>query len=285
MRLVTFQAPGHHSVPGLLRGDQIIDLSLAGFADVVSVIHAGSEGRQRIVEYLKNPAPNAVWSHTNTRLLAPIPRPPKIICVGLNYRDHAAEAKMEIPSVPVIFNKFGNTIIGPGQAIVLPKNSVKPDYEAEFAFVIGPGGRHISADRWRQHVYGYMCMNDVSARDFQLATSQWTMGKTFDTFAPCGPALVTADEIPDPHNLAIRMIINGEVLQSSNTNNMIFGIGRLIEHLSSVMTLECGDIVTTGTPAGVGFSHKPPRWLRPGDHCVVEIEEIGRLENPVVAET
>jgi len=149
---------------------------------------------------------------------------------------------------------------------------------------VGTGGRHIPAERWREHIFGYMCLNDVSARDFQLATSQWLMGKTFDTFAPTGPWITTADEIEDPHNLGIRLEINGEVLQDSNTRELIFGIPALIEYLSSVFTLEPGDVVTTGTPAGVGFSKKPPRWLRAGDEVVVKIEGLGELRNPVVAE-
>jgi 2-keto-4-pentenoate hydratase/2-oxohepta-3-ene-1,7-dioic acid hydratase in catechol pathway len=217
-------------------------------------------------------------------VLAPIPRPNKLICVGLNYRDHAIESKMEIPSVPTIFNKFATAVIGPGADIVIPKNSTKPDYEAEFAFVIGKGGRHIPADRWSEHVFGYTIVNDVSARDFQMATTQWLMGKTFDTFAPMGPWIVTADEIEDPHELGIKMTIGGEVLQNSNTRELIFRIPDLIAYLSSVFTLQPGDIVSTGTPSGVGFSHKPPRWLRPGDECVVWVEGIGELRNPVVAE-
>jgi 2-keto-4-pentenoate hydratase/2-oxohepta-3-ene-1,7-dioic acid hydratase in catechol pathway len=284
MRLVTFQPPHLVPEPGILRGDEVISLTAAGYPDLKSAMRAGAEGRARMDALLAAAPPNYTYRLASVKLLAPIPHPPKIICVGLNYKDHALEAKMEIPTVPVIFSKFGNTITNPGDPIVLPRNSAKPDYEAEFAFVIGPGGRHIPAERWREHVYGYTCVNDVSARDFQLATSQWLMGKTFDTFAPCGPHIVTADEIPDPHHLDIRLLLNGEVMQNSNTSNLIFGIPELIAHLSSVMTLECGDIVSTGTPAGVGFSHKPPRWLRPGDHCVVEIQGIGRLENPVIAE-
>jgi 2-keto-4-pentenoate hydratase/2-oxohepta-3-ene-1,7-dioic acid hydratase in catechol pathway len=217
-------------------------------------------------------------------LLAPVARPPKILCAGLNYRDHAAEAKMEIPSVPTIFSKYSNTIIGPGAPVVLPKNSQKPDYEAELAFVIGRGGRHIPAGGWREHVFGYMCFNDVSARDFQLATSQWLMGKTFDGFAPTGPWITTADEIGDPHALSIELILNGERMQASNTGEMIFKIPELIAFISSVLTLEPGDLVATGTPAGVGFSKKPPRWLRPGDEMAVRIEGLGELRNPVVAE-
>jgi len=213
-----------------------------------------------------------------------LPRPPKIICVGLNYRDHAIESKMEIPKVPTIFSKYPTAVIGPGDPIVLPKLSSKPDYEAEFAFVIGTGGRHIPAGRWQEHIFGYTNFHDVSARDYQMATTQWMMGKTFDTFAPMGPAIVTADEIPDPHALDIQMIINGEVLQSSNTSNLIFRIPALIEYLSGVFTLEAGDVVATGTPAGVGFSRNPPRWLQPGDDVVVRISGLGELRNPVAAE-
>ena len=153
------------------------------------------------------------YPFSKIKLTAPIPRPPKLICVGLNYRDHAIESNMEIPEVPTIFNKFANSIIGQGDEIVLPKTSEKPDYEAEFAFIIGQGGRHIPADKWKDHVFGYTIINDVSARDYQLGTTQWLMGKTFDTFCPMGPWIVTADEIEDPHNLDIKMTINGEVLQ------------------------------------------------------------------------
>jgi len=167
---------------------------------------------------------------------------------------------------------------------VLPKNSTKPDYEAEFAFVIGRGGRHIATDQWKRHVAGYTIVNDVSARDFQKATSQWLMGKTFDTFAPMGPWITTADEIGDPHALDIRLTINGELMQNSNTRELIFGIPALVAYLSSVFTLEPGDVVSTGTPAGVGFARRPPRWLRPGDEVVIAIAGLGELRNPVVAE-
>jgi 2-keto-4-pentenoate hydratase/2-oxohepta-3-ene-1,7-dioic acid hydratase in catechol pathway len=150
--------------------------------------------------------------------------------------------------------------------------------------VIGKGGRHIPEKEWREHVFGYTILNDVSARDFQMATSQWMMGKTFDTFAPMGPVIVTADEIADPHNLRISLRLNGEVLQDSNTSNLIFGVGKLIAFLSSVFTLEPGDVISTGTPAGVGFARKPPVWLKPGDEVAVEVEGIGTLINPVIAE-
>jgi 2-keto-4-pentenoate hydratase/2-oxohepta-3-ene-1,7-dioic acid hydratase in catechol pathway len=219
------------------------------------------------------------------KLLAPIPRPPKFICVGLNYRDHAMESRMDIPPVPTIFNKFTNVVIGPGANIVLPKVTRKPDYEAELAFVIGRGGRYIPAAKAMEHVFGYTIVNDVSARDFQNATTQWLMGKTFDTFAPMGPWIVTKDEIADPHALDISLEIGGVMLQKSNTKELIFKIPELIEYISQVVTLEPGDIVATGTPPGVGFAQKPPRWLRPGDEVIVRIEGIGELRNPVVAES
>lgn len=285
MRLVTFMSPGELALPGVVINDQVFSLQPAGFSDTLSIIAGGAAARANIDSYLRRVPPAAAKPLSRVVLLAPIPRPPKVICVGLNYRDHAAEAKMEIPSVPTIFSKFTNTITGPGAPIILPRNSAKPDYEAELAFVIGTGGRHIASSDWRQHVYGYLCVNDVSARDFQLATSQWLMGKTFDTFAPCGPWLTTADEIEDPHALDIRLTLNGEVLQNSNTSHLIFQIPQLIEFLSSVFTLEPGDLISTGTPAGVGFSHKPPRWLRAGDQVSVSIQGLGELTNPVVAES
>jgi len=248
------------------------------------VLAGGPEGRAKIENFVHNPPADATVPLASIQLLAPVPRPPKMICVGLNYRDHAAEARQEIPKTPTIFAKFSNVVIGPGQPIVLPNNSRKPDYEAEFAFVIGTGGRHIPSYEWQQHVFGYTVFNDVSARDFQMATSQWMMGKTFDTFAPMGPWLVSADEIANPHALDISLSIGGETLQHSNTRELIFKIPDLVAYLSSVVTLEPGDVVATGTPAGVGFARTPPRYLQPGDEVVVSIEGIGELRNPVVAE-
>jgi 2-keto-4-pentenoate hydratase/2-oxohepta-3-ene-1,7-dioic acid hydratase in catechol pathway len=277
-------SPGEVALAGVVVEDRVFSLQPAGYGDMLSVIAGGASARASIASYLKAVPPAAGKSLDRVVLLAPVPKPPKLICVGLNYRDHAEEAKMEIPSTPTIFSKFNTAITGPGAPIILPRNTAKPDYEAEFAVVIGAGGRHIPASEWRERVYGYMCLNDVSARDFQMATSQWLMGKTFDTFAPCGPWLTTADEIEDPHNLDISLTINGETLQSSNTKHLIFSIPVLIEFLSSAFTLEPGDIITTGTPAGVGFSKKPPRWLKPGDDVVVKIQGLGELRNPVVAE-
>jgi len=281
MHFVTFERGGS-AEPGVIVGSDVVGLKGAGFPTLLAVIEGGADARKRVKSWLDGKPASVPLA--KARLLAPLARPPKIICVGLNYRDHAIESKMEIPKVPTIFSKYSTAVIGPGAPIVLPKLSAKPDYEAEFAFVIGTGGRHIPADRWQDHIFGYTNFHDVSARDYQMATTQWMMGKTFDTFAPMGPAIVTADEIPDPHALDIQMIINGEVLQSSNTSNLIFRIPALIEYLSGVFTLEPGDVVATGTPAGVGFSRNPPRWLRAGDDVVVRISGLGELRNPVVAE-
>lgn len=284
MRFLTFERAGGKPEAGVVLEDKVIGLSGAGFPDLVSVIAGGSEAKAKVENWLYKPAPDAPLPLSSVRILAPLPRPSKFICVGLNYRDHAIESNMAIPKVPTIFSKFSNTVIAPGDNIVLPKNSTQPDYEAEFAFVIGTGGRHIPGAKWQEHVFGYTIVNDVSARDVQLATTQWLMGKTFDTFAPMGPYLVTADEIADPHNLRISLSIHGETLQDSNTRELIFKIPDLIEFLSSVFTLEPGDLVSTGTPAGVGFARKPPRYLRAGDDVTVSIEGLGELRNPVVAE-
>lgn len=255
----------------------------AGFHNLIEVMAGGADATDRVMRWV-NFHPGIDAAEEAVKLLAPIPRPPKIICVGLNYRDHAMESGLAIPETPTIFAKFPNCVIGPGQPIVLPRNSTRPDYEAELAVVIGKGGRHIAEEDWREHVFGYTILHDVSARDFQMATSQWMIGKTFDTFAPMGPAIVTADEIPDPHNLRISLTLNGATMQDSNTGNLIFKIPQLIAYLSSVFTLETGDVIATGTPAGVGFARKPPVYLKPGDEVRIRIEGIGELMNPVVAE-
>jgi 2-keto-4-pentenoate hydratase/2-oxohepta-3-ene-1,7-dioic acid hydratase in catechol pathway len=284
MRLATYMLPGGAPLAGVILEEKLFGLAPAGFSDTLQVIRGGAAAAAAITSYLAGAPAAAAVALKDVVLLAPIPKPGKIVCVGLNYRDHAAESKSEIPSVPTLFSKFSNAITGPGAPVVLPKAVQKPDYEAEFAFIIGTGGRNIAAADWRKHIYGYMCLNDVSARDLQKATSQWLVGKTCDTFAPCGPWITTADEVGDPHNLRIEMEINGETLQNSNTREMIFQIPALIEYLSAVVTLEAGDIVSTGTPAGVGFARTPRRWLRPGDQMVVRIEGLGELCNPVVAE-
>ena len=285
MRLVTFSRGGNASEPGVLRDREVVCLAGLGIPDLLSLIRGGTQSLARARAWVAEAPADAIVPLESVRLLAPLPRPPKVICVGLNYRDHAEESNMPIPSVPTIFAKFPTAVIGPDASIVLPKSSTRPDYEAEFAFVIGEGGRHIPASAWQEHVFGYTMLNDVSARDYQLATSQWMMGKTFDTFAPMGPWLVTADEIADPHALDISLTLNGVQMQNSNTRNLIFRIPELIEFLSSVFTLEPGDVVSTGTPSGVGFARKPPVYLQPGDEVVVRVEGLGELRNPVIAET
>jgi 2-keto-4-pentenoate hydratase/2-oxohepta-3-ene-1,7-dioic acid hydratase in catechol pathway len=222
-------------------------------------------------------------SLAEVQLLPPVTRPGKILCIGLNYRDHAVESGMAIPGVPTVFLKLSSAVIGPDSDIVLPANSQQPDYEAELAAVIGRGGRNICSEDWEKHVLGYTILNDVSARDIQLATSQWTLGKSFDTFCPIGPAIVTTDELKDPHALDIQLSINGEKLQHSNTRELIFKLPELIAYLSSIVPLEPGDIISTGTPAGVGLGREPKRWLRPGEEVVIQVEGIGELRNRTVA--
>lgn len=283
MKLVTFLGPNATVQPGVIQNGHVVGLAGMGLTTMTSVLVAGDSARAQIASYVNANEPSSPMLET-VKLLAPVARPPKIICIGLNYRDHAIESNMAIPEVPTVFCKFASSVIGPGDNVVLPKNSTKPDYEAEFAVVIGKPGRYIAPENWQEHVYGYLNLNDVSARDYQLATTQWVIGKTFDTFCPMGPYIVTKDEIADPHNLDIKMTINGEVLQHSNTKHLIFNIPTLIAHLSSVMTLEVGDIISTGTPAGVGLGRTPQRWLVPGDEMVVEVEGLGALRNKCVAE-
>jgi 2-keto-4-pentenoate hydratase/2-oxohepta-3-ene-1,7-dioic acid hydratase in catechol pathway len=276
MKLVSFSASDGIVKPGFLFEDTatILDLSPNGYGTALDVI---SKGITQVAATRKVPLREA-------RLHAPLPNPPRVFAIGLNYRDHAKESGMAIPTTPVVFFKLTTSVIGPGEAIVLPKNSSEPDYEAEFAFVIGKGGYRIPASAWREHVYGYTIVNDVSARDVQFASTQWSMSKSFPTFCPLGPAIVTADEIADPHQLAISLTIDGEQLQNSNTRELVFKIPDLVEHLSSITPLLPGDIVSTGTPPGVGLGRNPKRWLRPGETVTVTVEGLGSLTNPVRAE-
>lgn len=222
----------------------------------------------------------------SARFHAPVPDPRKIVCLGLNYRDHALESGKAIPTEPVLFSKYATALIGHGESIVIPKVSKRVDYEAELVIVIGKKGRHIPVEKAMQFVAGYCAGHDVSARDWQFKgeTKQWMSGKTFDTFAPVGPELVTADELPDPHSLPIRLRLNGQTMQDSNTRQLIFGVPEILAYLSVIMTLEPGDLIFTGTPPGVGDARKPPVYMKPGDIAEVEIEGLGLLRNPCVAE-
>jgi len=279
MRLVTFSVAGGPPRPGALIVDAglVADLTAAGYTDSLEAIIAGIPLAGR---------PEAYPCHKlkDVRLHAPLSNPPRIFAIGLNYRDHAAESKMALPPVPVVFFKMPAAIIGPGESIVLPRDTAEPDYEAELAFVIGKGGYRIPASEWRSHVYGYTIINDVSARDVQRATSQWSLAKSFPTFCPMGPAIVPAAQVSDPHELDISLSINGEVLQSSNTRQLVFKVPDLIAYISSITPLLPGDIVSTGTPGGVGMGRNPQRWLRPGDTVTVTLQGLGSLVNPVVAE-
>ena len=278
MKLVSFSAADGKVRPGALNETKNLIVDLSGdYSDALSVIGAGVSSLDKSRAYPEH-------ALSSVRLHAPLPNPPRVFAIGLNYRDHAKESGMEIPATPVVFFKLASSIIGPGENIILPKNSTQPDYEAEFAFVIGKGGYRIAASAWRDHVYGYTIVNDVSARDVQFATTQWSMSKSFPTFCPMGPAIVTADEIADPHKLAIGLSIDGETLQNSNTSELVFGIPQLIEHLSSITPLLPGDVISTGTPPGVGLGRTPKRWLRPGEKVTVTVQGLGSLTNPVVAE-
>ena len=211
----------------------------------------------------------------------PIDRPEKVVCVGLNYRDHAEEQGTELPEAPLLFAKWPNTLIGPGEPIVIPPITKQVDYEAELGVVIGRRVRGTSAENALDAVAGYLCLNDVSARDLQFSDGQWVRGKSLDTFCPVGPHFVSADDVQDPQALSIRALVNGEVLQDSNTSNMIFSVAEIVAHVSQAITLEPGDLIATGTPAGVGAFRDPPIWLEPGDEVTIEIESIGALTNPV----
>lgn len=280
MKLVTFATQGGTQV-GLLDGTSIIPIP--GATDMVALL------KQSLPSHITSLTPSEgrnILPVDRTRLLAPIPRPPKIIGVGLNYRDHAQETGQPLPKAPILFAKASTAVIGPRQTIVIPKASQQVDYEVELGVVIGVGGRSISEEEALSHVAGYTVFNDVSARDFQFRDGQWFRGKSFDTFAPMGPCLVLRDQLPNPQNLRLRLRVNGRTRQDGTTANMVFSVAQLIADISQGITLEPGDVIATGTPAGVGFVAKPkPVFLQPGDVVEAEIEGIGVLRNPVVAES
>jgi 2-keto-4-pentenoate hydratase/2-oxohepta-3-ene-1,7-dioic acid hydratase in catechol pathway len=215
----------------------------------------------------------------------PFERPQKIVCVGLNYRDHAEEQGTELPKAPLLFAKWPNTLIGSGEAIVLPAESLRVDYEAELGVVIGRRTRGVAERDALDAVRGYVCLNDVSARDLQFADGQWTRGKSPDTFCPVGPRLVPREEIDDPQALAIRCILNGETMQDSSTSQMVFSVAEIIAYITRTVTLEPGDLIATGTPAGVGIFRDPKVLLQDGDEVTVEVERLGALTNPVKRES
>jgi len=285
MRLATIQTPfGPRAA--VLNGNRLIDLH-ATDAQLPSHVRTLLEAGPAVWKAAAQTAghPKAVtYDPGQVRFLPPIPDPRKIVCLGLNYRDHAMETAAAIPKEPVLFSKYATALVGHGESIVIPSVSKEVDYEAELVIVVGKRGRHLTPAEAPNYVAGYTIGHDVSARDWQLRKDQkqWMVGKTFDTFAPTGPYLVTADEIPDPHSLGIRLRLNHQTMQDSNTRQMVFSVGETLAYLSEVFTVEVGDLIFTGTPPGVGMARKPPVFLKPGDVTEVEIDGLGVLRNNVV---
>lgn len=283
MRFVTFKKGGKPTL-GIRRGGDIVDLSIASKSspqDLKSMLAAGKGAMKKAAAAAKK-APASAVVKGRVSYLPPIVDPGKIICIGLNYRDHAAEANMKAPDYPVLFLRYANSLVGHKQPMIRPKASKHFDYEAELVAVIGKKGRNIPKSKALDHVAGYSIFNEGSLRDFQMKASQWTMGKNFDATGGFGSDFVTADELPvGGRGLDIKCRLNGKTLQDSNTKNMIFDVKTLVSTASVAMTLEPGDIIVTGTPSGVGFVRKPPVFMKAGDTCEIEIEKIGILENPI----
>ena len=269
----------------VIQGSQYATLASLGFSgNVLELIEAGSNA----LEGVKSNLAGATWQALESKdLTVPIQRFPKIICVGLNYRDHAIESGMAIPTQPVIFTRFNTTIKGPFDDIPHESSLTQQlDYEVELAVIVGTGGKRIAREQALEHVFGYTVCNDISARDLQLGSDtggQWTRGKNVDGTCPIGPWIVTRDEIPDPQNLTLGCSVNGQTLQNSSTSEMVFGVQELIHRLSHWFTLQAGDIIITGTPVGVGFARKPPIFLQPGDVTKAWVEGIGEIENKIVS--
>ena len=272
MKLVTYSTDGGEARVGAIEGKEIRPL--------------GHESMLDFIEYGGNAEPGEeVVALSEARLHAPIAWPGKIIAIGLNYEDHAAETGADIPEKPIVFAKYPNTIIGPGEAIRIPPITEKVDYEAELAVVIGRAARNVSEEDALDHVFGYTNANDVSSRDLQFSEGgQWTRSKSLDTFCPIGPYIATRDEVPDPQNLSVKAVLNGETVQDGTTSKMIFPVSELVSFLSRGMTLEPGDIIITGTPPGVGMARDPQLFMKDGDEVTIEIEGLGTLTNPVKAD-
>lgn len=261
---------------GLLKGG---DTSLKAAQQAIAFVRSQLEVNDKTLNQQ-----GIVYALDRVSLLPPVLRPGKVICLGLNYRAHAAEAGLAVPDYPVLFHKVSGSLIGHLRPIVVPRISSQIDYEGELAIIIGKRGKYIAEDEALSYVAGYTVANDVSARDLQFRTSQWTTGKMLDTFGPLGPALVTRDEVPDPHALAIKTTLNGQVMQDGNTAQMIFRIPYIVSYISEIATLEPGDVIMTGTPPGIGNTRTPQVFMKPGDTITVEIERLGVLSNPLVGE-
>ena len=278
MKLVTFVEGGKDARPGLVVESGIVDLAAEGFKDAIAFMAAAPSSQAAAA------AKKSSVALDKARLLAPVPAPPRIFGIGVNYAEHAKESGTATQKVPTVFIVMSSAVVGPGDDVILPKASQMVDYEAELAVVIGKAGYQIPTAKAMEYVFGYTIMNDVSARDVQRATTQWSLGKSFPTFAPMGPWVVTKDEISDPHALSISLTIGADKLQDSNTSLLIFKIPSLIEYISGVVPLQVGDVISTGTPAGVGMGRTPPRWLKAGEEMVIHIDGIGELRNGLVAE-
>lgn len=285
MKLATFTQAGATRI-GVVDGEAIVDLSAAAPSlptEMCAFLAAGADALAAARQAAESAnAPRLALADVTVE--APILRPPKILAVGLNYRDHIAETGMQTPKYPMIFNKQSTAVTGPDTAIHVPRVSGDVDYEGELAVVIGRFCRHVPKNRAAEVIAGYTIAHDVSVRDWQRRVPTFTMGKSFDTHCPLGPYLVTADEVGDPHALDLKTWVNGELRQSSNTCQLLFDCFDLVEHLSTAFTLEPGDVISTGTPGGVGFAMKPPKYLKPGDRVKIAIDKLGVLENRVVAE-
>jgi acylpyruvate hydrolase len=315
MRLVTFTARGQTRL-GAEAGAWVIDLNRAGRAYfdargasrasaeacalppvMIAFLAGGDEGMataREVTEHTRRALTDPreairlqhegiVWAEDDVRRLPPVPVPPKILCVGRNYAEHAREGGGEPPELPIFFGRFPRSLLAPGAPFVLPRVSPQIDFEGELVAVIGKGGYAIPEARALDCVAGYTIFNDISVRDFQRRTTQWMIGKNFDRSGPLGPALVTRDEVPDPQALTLTVDVNEERMQEADTATMIFSVAHLIAYISQVLTLEPGDLIATGTPGGVGFARKPPRWLRAGDTVRVSITGLGVLETPIIA--
>lgn len=286
MKFLTFAIDGK-ARPGALKGDKVVDLEAAGLpagehGDLLAIIRGGEAVLERAKEALQSGNVKS-YKLSDVTVLAPVLLPSKIIAVGLNYIDHCKEAGLAVPTEPVLFAKFPNSVCGPYDDLTWPADVTKEvDYEVEFGVVIGRRGRNIPEKDAFEYVFGYTTVNDVSARDLQFTNAkQWDRSKSMDTFCPYGPYIVTRDEISDPHNLTVRTILNGKEMQHSNTKNLIFNVPQIIAYASQGTTLMPGDLIPTGTPFGVGFSRKPPVFLKDGDECVCEVEKIGAIKNRI----
>ncbi len=287
MKLMMFDAgKGPHL--GVVDGDYVIDVSQVDAAlprDLISLLHAGGRALAALRAVAADAPPSAKYALASVKAALPIAHPPKFICVGLNYLEHAKEGGHPPPTYPSFFARYDRSLCAHGEPVIRPKSSIQLDYECELTIVIGKGGRHISEADALDHVFGYTIFNDVSVRDYQRKTTQWLAGKNFDGTGPLGPCVVTADALPKGASpLRIQTRVNGKSMQDSNTSDMIFPVARCVSLISEIMTLEPGDLIATGTPQGVAHARTPPAWMKAGDSVEIEIEGIGVLKNPVVDE-